>query len=133
MKGRECGTCMACCTYLEIEMVGSGARKPCKFSKKDACGSCSIYDGRPSVCRDFSCVWLDGYGNDSSRPDKSGILAEFIEGSGKATNVKLLWRGAEDELLGRDAINSISMDTDRPLLVRDYATLKVIEIVGRGI
>jgi hypothetical protein len=35
---------------------------------------CSIYETRPEVCRQFTCAWLDGFGTDAERPDRSRIV-----------------------------------------------------------
>jgi hypothetical protein len=70
-KPRECGECQLCCKVMAID--APELKKPkdtwCGFAQKK-CG-CSIYHGRPSVCRDFECLWLQGkFGGPENRPDK---------------------------------------------------------------
>jgi hypothetical protein len=72
---RACGGCTVCCVSLTIDRPEiqklSGVR--CHHSMG---GDCSIYEGRPPVCRSFYCAWrtVDIFSADW-RPDKSGVLA----------------------------------------------------------
>ncbi|MFY7929993.1 MAG: YkgJ family cysteine cluster protein [Oligoflexus sp.] len=85
-KGRSCGTCTLCCTYLEIESkpgfstrldTGEDLAKPSGIS----CPylgprGCTIYDARPLVCRQFACDWLmgqKGFGPEDS-PLRTGVI-----------------------------------------------------------
>lgn len=76
-----CGGCTACCTIMRVEMVPpKPARETCVHCVK---GGCAIYDARPSVCREWSCVWLltqeDAVRRLPSalRPDRSGVVLEI--------------------------------------------------------
>ena len=75
---RKCGSCTACCHYLGIKEIGV---TPCPHEK---CSSCEIYDKRPKTCRDYNCLWLQGFGDEVDRPDKSGVLIDMrpVEGAG---------------------------------------------------
>lgn len=71
---RECGECRACCTVLGIEDL----KKPNHTRCEHECDKgCAIYnDGRPQVCIDFKCGWLesdDDFRN-MERPDKLGLI-----------------------------------------------------------
>lgn len=46
----------------------------CRFCSRPGC---SVYDHRPSVCRDFSCVWLNTDLGPEFRPDR--IRAVLVE------------------------------------------------------
>jgi hypothetical protein len=72
---RECGECSLCCKLVLVREDETGFLKPegewCKHSTKK---SCKIYEDRPKACSNFSCVWLNGAGDDKHRPDRSKAL-----------------------------------------------------------
>jgi hypothetical protein len=72
--GRDCGTCTACCEYLNIE--GDEFHKPAGELCRHCTGTaCAIYAARPSVCRDYYCGWQQVAAlDDEWRPDRSGVL-----------------------------------------------------------
>jgi hypothetical protein len=53
---RQCGECSLCCKVMWIEALSKpvGAWCPHCAPKR----GCAIYDGRPSECESFNCVWL---------------------------------------------------------------------------
>lgn len=68
---RECGTCTACCTVLGIPSLQKPAWTPCS----NLCDKgCSIYDARPTECREYVCFWRQGYGEENDRPDDLGVV-----------------------------------------------------------
>lgn len=65
---RKCGPCRQCCITLEVPSLGLAQDEPCP----KLCGKgCSIYAGRPNVCRDFECAWLLGLLGPADRPDRT--------------------------------------------------------------
>ena len=56
VPGRVCGTCTLCCRLPDIDLFDKPANAWCRHCI-DGKG-CSIYDDRPSVCRDFLCLWM---------------------------------------------------------------------------
>ncbi len=92
---RECGGCTGCCKSVSVEALGKPMNCRCEFQKDH---ECTIYPNRPLECRLFGCAWLMGYGKESDRPDKSGLLLYVdrgLNGSGSDTlNVVELWPGA---------------------------------------
>ena len=76
MTPRSCGPCTACCTSLAIkdDHLKKAAATPCPHLCADGC---SIYTTRPTSCAAFRCAWLDGFGDDSDRPDLSGAIVEL--------------------------------------------------------
>jgi len=55
IDGRSCGTCTLCCRLPEIDLFD----KPADVWCTNCTGTgCSIYADRPSVCRDFLCLWM---------------------------------------------------------------------------
>lgn len=59
-------------------MLPDGSPKPpctsCPFQSQ--LGGCRVYGNRPEDCRTYRCMWLDGLGRLSDRPDKIGALFE---------------------------------------------------------
>ena len=76
MKNRDCGGCTVCCEILEIPTLEKPSRKMCSNVCDTGCG---IYNERPSECAQFQCVWSEGYTGNGQRPDKSGIMAYYID------------------------------------------------------
>lgn len=60
-----------CCDVLGVPELGKPYFARCEHLTEKGCG---IYETRPVSCRDYHCIWLKGYGEDSDRPDRSGIL-----------------------------------------------------------
>jgi hypothetical protein len=81
---RECGSCSACCTLLEVTDVGKPANEWCKHC--DAGNGCTIYDDRPQMCRSFSCAWLQGHLDDGWYPERAGMVVHFSQ---DAVNVQV--------------------------------------------
>jgi Fe-S-cluster containining protein len=72
---RECGECTACCVLPRIPIgedegfpQGKRGYTPCQHlclgRSKDKATSfipgCRIYSQRPSLCRDYKCLWREG-------------------------------------------------------------------------
>jgi len=72
-KVRECGSCHECCTALLIFSLNKKEGVPCVYLEE---GGCSIYEGRPKCCKDFTCQWLEGSPlvKEEWRPDLCGFL-----------------------------------------------------------
>lgn len=72
---RECGTCYACCVFLDIEELKKKGGRPCKhLHHRDVTKRCAIYDKRPHACSDYHCMWMTGCFTDDMRPDHCGLL-----------------------------------------------------------
>lgn len=54
--GRSCGSCTLCCRLPEIEALSKPANAMC--ANCIAGHGCAIYADRPSLCRDFHCLWI---------------------------------------------------------------------------
>jgi hypothetical protein len=81
-KGRTCGPCAVCCTTAQVAELKKPANTRCSRlvdGESPACGSCSTYQDRPGACQVYRCAWLEGYGDDSHRPDLCGIVVEVAE------------------------------------------------------
>lgn len=89
---RVCGSCRLCCKLPAVWEEGTHAdgtayefRKPqgtwCRHAGP---GGCAIWGKpeKPIGCRIYSCQWLQGYGPDEARPDRSHAVVslEMFEG-----------------------------------------------------
>jgi hypothetical protein len=82
VPGRTCGDCTVCCTAMAIDKPD--IQKEAGVTCRHCVGGCTIYDTRPSLCRDYHCGWrqlpvLD----DSWRPDRSGVFVELEPHEGR--------------------------------------------------
>jgi hypothetical protein len=72
---RRCGDCTACCTTLAIEEIEKPAFAACAHDRSGSGGrGCGVYTDRPSACRNFRCLWLDGHLGERDRPDRLGVI-----------------------------------------------------------
>lgn len=82
MKLRSCGSCVECCNTLAIPTLSKPKCTACphlKQPKKRKRGGCGIYHKRPNECRSFQCQWTAGLGTREQRPDKTGIMAYWVD------------------------------------------------------
>ena len=74
VKDRDCGTCTVCCyaPYVDTPEL----KKPAGVVCTNCTGrSCSIYERRPPVCREYYCGWrYTAQLGDDWRPDRSGVV-----------------------------------------------------------
>lgn len=83
-NARRCRDCSACCTTHAVGEIGKPEHTRCEHLRRGP-KPCSVYDERPSACRDFECAWLQsgsdgaprGPLRDSDRPDKLGVVFDF--------------------------------------------------------
>jgi hypothetical protein len=81
VSDRSCGHCRVCCTDLRIEQpeLQKAAGDTCRHCTPEA--GCTIYAERPAVCRTWFCGWRRFAWIDAAlRPDKAGILVDFVRG-----------------------------------------------------
>lgn len=84
MRERECGDCRACCTLKSIKDLDPV--KPAGEACSLLCASgCSIHEAKPATCRQYFCGYRIGLGDEGSRPDRCGALAdvETVDDRGK--------------------------------------------------
>lgn len=70
---RSCGSCTQCCKILSVEEIEKPRYEWCKHC--DPKSGCKIYETRPKSCVEFSCLWLQGFGDDWFKPNRSKIVA----------------------------------------------------------
>lgn len=55
-SGRSCNTCTLCCRLPEIDELSKPANAWCVNCVEGK--GCTIYADRPTLCRDFLCLWM---------------------------------------------------------------------------
>jgi len=78
---RSCGGCTLCCTVLRVDELGKLGGTPCAKLRADA-GGCGIYQSRPSICRRYRCLWLQGAFQEADRPDRIGAVLDLLTRAG---------------------------------------------------
>jgi hypothetical protein len=75
--GRNCGSCTACCTVKAIAAPGLIKAPGITCGHCDKTG-CTVYESRPSVCRDYFCGYIaTDWLSDRQRPDRSGVMIDL--------------------------------------------------------
>jgi Fe-S-cluster containining protein len=73
-KLRSCGECTLCCSIQNIEELNKPEGVKCRHCNN----GCTIYEDRPTVCREFNCLWkfrkLFKDKKNRRRPDRLGAL-----------------------------------------------------------
>jgi len=75
-KQRTCGECSECCKTHQVIELKKRAGKWCRFRVKGL--GCRIYQKHPKGCVQFECQWLKGHGEESDRPDRTGIVVDCL-------------------------------------------------------
>ena len=144
---RTCGDCVACCAYWRIEELNKPPMNDCKYvtltkpSKKGSIfltgssknGNCSIYNKRPKACQEYRCAWLDGYGEEEDRPDKSLIMFDNKHNIENAYQARPLAPGQESVIKGKEVIERMSKSLNTPIIVMSFYERLFVRIVGRAI
>jgi hypothetical protein len=73
VPGRLCGSCMMCCTVMQVDELSKPSGVTCSHAV--AGKGCAIHDQRPRSCRRFFCGWrLDPNIDSLWKPDISGFV-----------------------------------------------------------
>ena len=122
MTKRECGDCSACCEWYDIEILDKPRGQKCQHS---GCTGCDIYDSaeKPTVCSEFSCLWLDDTGEltESERPDKIGVIFQHRE----------TFRSPDRRAYGFDYAYVISWDPQKDPKELGSSMRKVVERLAK--
>lgn len=72
MQTRKCDDCNLCC---KLPSINNGKfKKDYEWCSNCEIGiGCKIYNDRPQVCKDFSCLWLNGLIDEELKPNKVGF------------------------------------------------------------
>ena len=72
---KKCDKCSLCCKILPIQEI----KKPENILCINCNEGCSIYNNRPSSCKDFKCEWLiDNSMSTDLKPNNCDIIFEKI-------------------------------------------------------
>ncbi len=83
----SCGDCNACCKRAAIRFSEGVKDKDTLCSRY--CNGCTIYANRPSVCRDFNCLWLQAEMPIELRPDHTGVMVYVKPDAGGGMRIML--------------------------------------------
>ncbi len=136
VEGRECGACVACCTYFSIAALNKPPLVPCSRLKDKLCDdgkNCTTYSDRPMPACSYTCMWRYGYGEDEDRPDLSGIMVDNAIPIDNALRAIPLADGGQDTPEARQAVDRISRHRQQPVMVCAYKEAKMVRFVGRGV
>ena len=119
---RSCGECSLCCTVLRVDELRKLGGTPCPQLRNDAPG-CGIHATRPSICRRYRCLWLQGGLEEDERPDRLGAVLDLLT-EGAVTYLAV--REAEPGALGRSpALQAVAERFRSSLPVRVSDTARV--------
>lgn len=95
---RSCGACSHCCTVLRVDELGKRAGLDCVHQRRERGEQgCGIHATRPSICRSYHCLWLQGGLEDDERPDRTGGIVDLeTTGIGLRLGIREVRRGAYD-------------------------------------
>ena len=71
---RECGGCTLCCKLLAVPAIEKPQDKWCKHCTIGVGCAINGSEQRPEACGLFDCLWLQGYGSEDMKPDKSKVV-----------------------------------------------------------
>lgn len=118
---RLCGTCTACCVETEFNTpeFSKEYMKPCQYLCETGCG---IYEKRFPVCKEYNCLWLQGYGTEIERPNITGIISNITTING-GTWVSVRELG-EDALTttGKSFVIDLVIKHQIPIIVREFGS-----------
>lgn len=135
--GRQCGACTACCSIHNVPGVTELGER-CRFlgevgvitmhEVKVGDGAidfepsyhpqegCTIYSARPRMCSMWFCAWRLGLGQDTDRPDKTGVVPSFVMSFDiPEAGVRLVWNETlhpEAEVMAEEYATRIEAGTE---------------------
>ena len=124
IAARRCGPCYACCVHLGIRALQKLGGQPCKHldGRRPADQRCGIYDERPEACVDYLCGWRRGLGDETMRPNESGILATIYPDDDDPTRAQATLHVIDPKKAGKfDDPTSLLHSMIQDLLTRDLA------------
>jgi hypothetical protein len=88
INGRACDACTACCFTHAVIAIGKPGSEWCPHCEIGK--GCRIYSDRPEQCREFSCLWLQGWADEQDRPDRLKIVLGGIAVNVAGRSVRLV-------------------------------------------
>jgi len=150
-KKRSCGECIACCVYLRIvspelekkglehcpylDLPGPIEKNKLWYTGGMPCNNCKVFntEKRPEVCEGYKCAWLLGAGDEEDRPDKCLMMFDRLNDIKNAIEAKPLAEKAYETEKGKAAIDRMSKDLKKPILVLSFYERTLLEVVGKGV
>ena len=103
VAARECGPCSHCCSVLRVDELDKRAGVDCVHQRGSA--GCAIHPERPSICRAYECLWLQGGLEDDERPDQTGGIVDLeTTGIGLRLGIREVQPGAFEQSPALQAI-----------------------------
>jgi hypothetical protein len=88
VDGRRCDACTACCFTHAVAAIEKPNSEWCPHCEIGT--GCRIYFTRPEQCREFSCLWLQGWGDVQDRPDRLKVVMGGIDVDVAGRRVRLV-------------------------------------------
>ena len=109
-NSRSCGGCTACCFTHEIEHFKKSVATQC--GQCEAGKGCKIYGQHPDECRGFKCLWLLSAFPENMRPDRLGVVVDFVPEEKVKVKVTVLrmyevWGGALESAHARALLQGL--------------------------
>lgn len=141
---RTCGDCIVCCVYpsintdtlvkrgcdhcpnlnlsnpVEVNVMQLSSEEPVK---------CQIYSDRPDVCKGYTCLWLQGHGEEQDRPDRSLVLIDTTHKIENGIECKPLFPGGEDDPKVQETIKRMMLSTGSAACVSSFYERRFVRVV----
>lgn len=88
INARTCDTCTACCFTHAVTAIAKPGGEWCRHCEIGS--GCRIYLDRPEQCREFSCLWLQGWASEHDRPDRLKVVLGGIDVQVAGRRVRLV-------------------------------------------
>jgi Fe-S-cluster containining protein len=108
---RKCEDCKLCCQgYVSGNVRGSwfGNLKPCKYLDDE----CTIYEERPSQCRNYYCAWAQELFPEWMRPDKTGVLISVEKDRENKLYLRVMYSSSKIDEKILDELNNFVRDNN---------------------
>jgi len=118
---RKCGGCTACCYTTAVFSIQKDEFAACRHCTS---GGCGIYKTKPQDCSDHSCMWLEGFGARSERPDRSRYVVSAAEvfDMGDVVTIHEMKTGASDSAPLATFVKKWAVRNRLPLwIIREHA------------
>ncbi len=114
---RSCEDCTLCCKTHGVRSI---SKKPHTWCTHCTIGAgCTIYENRPHECRDFTCMWLEGFGDEDERPDKSRcvVSSDFAPQLGEFLSINESRPGSSESLPYVQQLITLAMGKRMPIWI----------------
>ena len=107
---------------LRVDELRKPAGVDCEHQRAE--GGCAVHATRPSICRGYHCLWLQGGLENEERPDRTGGIVDLeAVGAGVQLSIREIRPGAFDASPSLQAIAD-RYRSQMPVRVTDTADLE---------